>query len=285
MDTEDLKIALLIDSDNISPKYMDTLFDELKSVGVVTIKRIYGDWTRDNAKCWKSVLPDYALTPMQQYAYTTGKNSTDSAMIIDAMDLLYREPLDVFCLATSDSDFTRLAARLRESGKQVIGMGEQKTPKAFINACNSFRFLDVLSGETEKESDETAQSSITPKKEIEQEILLLKKQPDFDPRNYGFSKFSGFLKSFASIGVVAVGKNGVLFVAQKPSAKRSEIEKYVRSLLENAKGKRMNIGEINTRLTEHIKDFSVKSLGYKQIKLFLSDIDGVEIENCDCILK
>lgn len=148
MDTEDLKIALLIDSDNISPKYMDTLFDELKSVGVVTIKRIYGDWTRDNAKCWKSVLPDYALTPMQQYAYTTGKNSTDSAMIIDAMDLLYREPLDVFCLATSDSDFTRLAARLRESGKQVIGMGEQKTPKAFINACNSFRFLDVLSGET-----------------------------------------------------------------------------------------------------------------------------------------
>ena len=269
MDKEDLKIALLIDSDNISPKYMDTLFDELKSVGVVTIKRIYGDWTRDNAKCWKSVLPDYALTPMQQYAYTTGKNSTDSAMIIDAMDLLYREPLDVFCLATSDSDFTRLAARLRESGKQVIGMGEQKTPKAFINACNSFRFLDVLSGETEKESDETAQSSITPKKEIEQEILamlsqkergarlqisvvkenLQRKYPDFDERNYGFSKFSGFLKSFASIEVVAVGKNGVLFVAQKPSAKRSEIEKYVRSLLENAKGKRMNIGEINTRLT------------------------------------
>ena len=305
MDTTDLKIALLIDSDNISPKYMDTLFDELKSIGVVTIKRIYGDWTRDNAKCWKSVLPDYALTPMQQYAYTTGKNSTDSAMIIDAMDLLYREPLDVFCLATSDSDFTRLAARLRESGKQVIGMGEQKTPKAFINACNSFRFLDVLSGETEKESDETAQSSITPKKEIEQEILamlsqkergarlqisvvkenLQRKYPDFDERNYGFSKFSGFLKSFASIEVVAVGKNGVLFVAQKPSAKRSEIEKYVRSLLENAKGKRMNIGEINTRLTEHIKDFSVKSLGYKQIKLFLSDIDGVEIENCDCILK
>ena len=151
----------------------------------------------------------------------------------------------------------------------------------------------------------TAQSSITPKKEIEQEILamlsqkergarlqisvvkenLQRKYPDFDERNYGFSKFSGFLKSFASIEVVAVGKNGVLFVAQKPSAKRSEIEKYVRSLLENAKGKRMNIGEINTRLTEHIKDFSVKSLGYKQIKLFLSDIDGVEIENCDCILK
>ena len=298
-----LNIALLIDSDNISPKYIETLFDELKDIGTVTIKRIYGDWTQDSVKSWKGLLPRYALIPIQQYAYTQGKNATDSAMIIDAMDILYGKAVDVFCLASSDSDFTRLAARLRESGKQVIGMGESKTPKAFVSACDSFRYLDVLSGETD--SEPIAGNSITPRQEIEEEILsilsqteagarvqisvikeaLQRKYSDFDERNYGFSKFSGFLKSFPAFKIVPDIHRNTLCIDQGYSARKAEIEAFVLQTLKKTRGKRMNIGEVNTRITEHFKNFSVKSLGYKQIKLFLSDIDGVEIEDCDLILR
>ncbi len=305
MENTNLNIALLIDSDNISPKYVETVFDELKSIGTVTVKRIYGDWTLEQAKSWKAVLPEYALLPMQQYAYTQGKNSTDSAMIIDAMDILYGKAVDVFCLASSDSDFTRLAARLRESGKQVIGMGESKTPKAFVSACDSFRYLDVLSGETDSDASESA-NSITQRKDIEREILsmlsqkeagakiqisvvkdaLQRKYSDFDERNYGFSKFSGFLRSFRSFQTVSSDSDRhTLCVCQGYSAKQAEIEAFVKELLLKSRGHRLNIGEINSKITERFKDFSIKSLGYKQIKLFLSDMDGVEIENCDLVLK
>lgn len=298
-----LNIALLIDSDNISPKYVETVFDELKNIGTVTIKRIYGDWTLEQSKSWKSLLPEYALMPMQQYAYTQGKNSTDSAMIIDAMDILYSKEVDAFCLASSDSDFTRLAARLREEGKQVIGMGESKTPKAFVSACDSFRYLDVLSGDTD--SSDNAASSITPRKEIEMEILsmlsqkeagariqisvikdaLQRKYSDFDERNYGFSKFSVFLKSFNAFKIVPDTHRNTLCIYQQYSAQKAEIEQFVLQQLRKSRGNRLNIGEINSRITDRFPDFSVKSLGYKQIKLFLSDIDGVEIENCDLVLK
>lgn len=296
-----LNIALLIDSDNISPKYVETVFDELKDIGTVTIKRIYGDWTLDSEKSWKALLPEYALMPIQQYAYTQGKNSTDSAMIIDAMDILYTKEVDAFCLASSDSDFTRLAARLREEGKQVIGMGESKTPKAFVSVCDSFRYLDVLSGDTDSSGNDA--EGITPRKDIEMEILsmlsqkeagarilvsvvketLQRKYSDFDERNYGFSKFSGFLKSFNTFKVVT-DKN-TLCICQEYSARRAEIEDYILEILKNSRGNRLNIGQINSRVTAQFKDFSVKSLGYKQIKLFLSDIDGVKIENCDLVLK
>lgn len=298
-----LNIALLIDSDNISPKYVETVFDELKDIGAVTIKRIYGDWTLDNVRSWKTLLPEYALMPIQQYAYTQGKNSTDSAMIIDAMDILYSKEVDVFCLASSDSDFTRLAARLREEGKQVIGMGESKTPKAFVSACDSFRYLDVLSGDTDSAGNDA--EGITPRKEIEMEILsmlsqkeagariqisvikdaLQRKYSDFDERNYGFSKFSGFLKSFNTLKIVTDTQRNTLCICQEYSARKAEIERYILALLKKSRGNRLNIGEINSRVTAQFKDFSVKSLGYKQIKLFLSDIDGVEIENCDLVLK
>ncbi len=298
-----LNIALLIDSDNISPKYVETVFDELKNIGTVTIKRIYGDWTLDSARSWKTLLPEYALMPIQQYAYTQGKNSTDSAMIIDAMDILYSKEVDAFCLASSDSDFTRLAARLREEGKQVIGMGESKTPKAFVSVCDSFRYLDVLSGDTD--SSGSAAEGITPRKEIEMEILsmlsqkeagariqisvikdaLQRKYSDFDERNYGFSKFSGFLKSFNTFKIVTDTQRNTLYICQEYSARKAEIERYILAILKKSRGNRLNIGEINSRITAQFKDFSVKSLGYKQIKLFLSDIDGVEIENCDLVLK
>lgn len=143
MDNE-RKFALLIDADNISPKYLMVMLAEAKRYGNVTIRRIYGDWTDNSKKTWKDNLLDYSIVPIQQYSYTTGKNSSDSAMIIDAMDILYSNVIDGFILVSSDSDFTRLAMRLREAGKTVIGMGEAKTPSAFVKACEEFKTLDVL---------------------------------------------------------------------------------------------------------------------------------------------
>lgn len=138
------RFALLIDADNVSAKYIKPIIDELSNYGTVTIKRIYGDWTLSLHAKWKDALLENSLTPIQQFGYTQGKNATDSAMIIDAMDILYSGHVDGFAIVSSDSDFTRLAARLRESGMQVIGMGEQKTPEPFISACNQFKYLDLL---------------------------------------------------------------------------------------------------------------------------------------------
>ncbi|MDD2216735.1 MAG: NYN domain-containing protein, partial [Eubacteriales bacterium] len=143
----DNRFAVLIDADNISDKYVKVIFDEISNEGVATYKRIYGDWTKPALGTWKSVLLEYSVTPIQQYGYTTGKNSTDAAMIIDAMDILYSGNVEGFCLVTSDSDFTRLASRLRESGMDVVGMGERKTPKPFVVACNKFKYLDILANQ------------------------------------------------------------------------------------------------------------------------------------------
>lgn len=151
---KDQSLAVLIDADNISYQYVKPMMDEIARYGIPTIKRIYGDWTKQNMNGWKTVLLDYAITPIQQFGYTYGKNSTDTALIIDAMDILYTSTVDGFCLVSSDSDFTRLATRLREAGKQVIGIGEQKTPNAFIAACNRFIFLEILNFEEEKMKEE-----------------------------------------------------------------------------------------------------------------------------------
>jgi uncharacterized LabA/DUF88 family protein len=141
----DKRFAVLIDADNVSDKYIKLIMDEILNDGIITYKRIYGDWTKPALSSWKNILLDYSITPMQQYSYTVGKNSTDSALIIDAMDILYSGQVDGFCIVSSDSDFTKLAARLRESGMYVIGMGEKKTPKPFLAACSRFKYLEILS--------------------------------------------------------------------------------------------------------------------------------------------
>ena len=151
---QDLKLAILIDADNISPKYVKVILDEAASFGVAACKRIYGDWSDVRLKSWKDALLNNSIIPIQQYSYTTGKNATDSAMIIDAMDLLYSGNLDGFCIVSSDSDFTRLAARLRESEKFVLGLGEQKTPQSFISACSKFAYLDLLYEAAQPEKSE-----------------------------------------------------------------------------------------------------------------------------------
>lgn len=148
---QDKKFALLIDAENISPQYIDIILSEANNLGNVIYKRIYGNWTSPQMGSWKSTILDNAIQPVQQYSNTSGKNSSDSALIIDTMDLLYRTQLDGFCIVSSDSDFTRLASRLRESDKYVLGMGESKTPRSFISACNRFLYLDVLYAESKRE--------------------------------------------------------------------------------------------------------------------------------------
>ena len=227
---EEKRYALLIDADNISKKYIKCMLNEISKYGIVTYKRIYGDWTTPNLSGWKSVLLEYAIVPIQQYRYTVGKNATDSAMIIDAMDILHRENIDGFCIVSSDSDFTRLATRLRESGKIVIGMGEQKTPKPFVSACNRFIYIELLhntiSAKDAPRSKSTKQNTYVSDMSKEDLIellnqsitdladddgwaflgdlgnLLLKKRPDFDPRSFGYPKLTPLIESMGEDFIV-----------------------------------------------------------------------------------
>lgn len=218
MEGKDLRLAVLIDADNAPRSALREIMAESAVYGTPTIKRIYGDWTTPNLASWKPLLLEHAIVPIQQYAYTIGKNSTDSAMIIDAMDILYSGRCDGFVLVSSDSDFTRLAIRLREAGMKVYGMGEKKTPQPFIAACNKFTYIEVIrSGEqaAPQTAPEEAPRPGVPKdvvKMIAETLesvadedgyaflgtlgsVLNKKQPDFDPRNYGFSKLSRMMES------------------------------------------------------------------------------------------
>lgn len=211
---QDIKYAVLIDADNISDKYIKIILDEVADAGIATYKRICGDWTDSKLSSWKKVLLDNSITPIQQYGYTIGKNSTDSAMIIDAMDILYSKNVEGFCLVSSDSDFTRLATRLRESGMIVIGMGESKTPKPFITACNQFKYVDILFQNLQQNTKETkihpklgsvVDSIISLVKEKSDDDgwifsgflgnLIAKRYPDFDVRNFGYEKFIPFIES------------------------------------------------------------------------------------------
>ena len=210
-------LAVLIDGDNIPSAYVKEMMEEIAKYGNPTIKRIYGDWTNPGLTKWKNVLLENAITPIQQYAYTKGKNATDSAMIIDAMDVLYSGKVDGFCIVSSDSDFTRLATRLREAGKQVYGIGEKKTPEPFVVACDKFIYIEILkaqSKEDDKSSVKNTVDKVTSKviRLIATTIndlsddegwaflgdvgsLLQKKQPNFDARNYGFQKLTPLIKS------------------------------------------------------------------------------------------
>lgn len=215
-----LNLAVLIDGDNIPSAYIKEMMEEIAKYGNPTIKRIYGDWTKPHLSKWKNLLLENAITPIQQYGYTTGKNATDSAMIIDAMDILYSGKVNGFCIVSSDSDFTRLAIRLREASMHVIGIGEKKTPNPFIVACDRFVFIEVLKNETQKStSDEkvpvkNSVDNITAKEialisssvsDLSDEdgwaflgdvgSLIQKKLPSFDSRNYGFQKLTPLVKS------------------------------------------------------------------------------------------
>jgi uncharacterized LabA/DUF88 family protein len=231
---KNIRIAVLIDADNIPSSNVKAMMEEIAKYGTPTFKRIYGDWTKPNITGWKNVLLENAITPIQQYGYTTGKNSTDSAMIIDAMDILYSEKVDGFCIVSSDSDFTRLATRLREAGMMVIGLGQKKTPNPFIVACDKIIYLEILKKpvqesklvvEPGKERKSKAEETETLQKVDRDTInfisstitdladdsgwaflgevgnLMLKKQPDFDPRNFGFAKLAPLIKSIGKFEI------------------------------------------------------------------------------------
>jgi hypothetical protein len=263
--TKELRLAVLIDADNVPYSYIKGMMEEIAKYGTPTFKRIYGDWTKATLSGWKNVLLENAITPIQQYAYTKGKNSSDSALIIDAMDILYTGGVDGFCIVSSDSDFTRLATRLREAGMKVFGIGEKKTPSPFIASCNKFIYIEILTKDvknippvrkapvekiTEKKEHaarQTPKEVIQPSKEIVTESgiavssidkeliklisdsindladeddwvflgllgsLILKKQPDFDPRNYGHKKLVDLIKTIPEIEIEGrqTGKNNI----------------------------------------------------------------------------
>lgn len=249
---DEKRFAVLIDADNVSEKYIKFILDEISNDGVATIKRIYGDWTKPALSSWKNVLLDNSITPIQQYGYTTGKNATDSAMIIDAMDIMYAGNIEGFCIVSSDSDFTRLAARLRESGMIVVGMGEKKTPNPFIAACNKFKYLEVLAQNVAPESHP---DSIAPQASVSglnnsslgavrnailtivEETsddegwaalgdvgnILTKRYPDFDVRNFGYRKLTPFINSLKVFEIRCVrSKDGhvrLMYVREKGRGK------------------------------------------------------------------
>lgn len=240
-----INLAVLIDGDNIPSTFVKEMIEEITKYGNPTIKRIYGDWTKPNLSKWKNILLENAITPIQQYGYTSGKNATDSAMIIDAMDILYSEKVSGFCIVSSDSDFTRLATRLREAGMQVIGIGEKKTPNPFIVACDKFIYIEILKTKTKEKAseDEKELDKETFDKISQNEIkliattitdlsddegwaflgdvgsLLQKKRPNFDPRNYGFQKLTPMIKSIGKFEIEQresqKGKSKLIYVRNK----------------------------------------------------------------------
>lgn len=236
----DLRLAVLIDADNVPYSNIKAMLEEIAKYGIPTFKRIYGDWTKPTVSGWKTVLLENAITPIQQYSYTQGKNATDSAMIIDAMDILYSGRVDGFCIVSSDSDFTKLAIRLREAGMKVFGFGEKKTPRPFISSCDKFIYLEILSTKVELDDEKqenlsiekktfkriSRNANVKPMLKADKELIemitdsiediadengwaflgdlgnfLLKKQPNFDPRNYGFIKLVPLIKSFGKFEI------------------------------------------------------------------------------------
>lgn len=306
---EKLQFAVLIDAENISAKYASVIFDELEKYGFASCRRIYGNWSRENG--WKEEqLLGYSIIPIQQFSYTSGKNSTDMAMVIDAMDLLYQNKVDGFCIVTSDSDFTRLAMRLREEKKYVLGMGESKAPLALTRACNKFIHLNLI-GESGKdnnhkdivEQDESGQDNVTSIENVETAILtmlnesggeslglspvgqrLSEKFPDFDVRNYGYSKLSVFLaEKMPHFKVVCEGNN--YYVKKREQIEREEIEKEILAMIKKNKGVVDNLAVINDELTKRHSGFDLKDYGYSRISGFLRSMKGVIVEGNRVKLK
>jgi uncharacterized LabA/DUF88 family protein len=238
--TKELRLAVLIDADNVPSAPIKAMLEEIAKYGMPTFKRIYADWTRPNSNGWKSVLLENAITPVQQYSYTVGKNSSDSALIIDAMDILYTGRVDGFCIVSSDSDFTRLATRLREAGMTVIGIGEKKTPAPFIASCNKFIYIEILRREERQTTTAKVRTRgpaprrgaaahariVAPVAQVDEKLAslvrdnindlteedgwvslgalgnhILKKHPEFDPRNFGYKKLIDLIRSVAEAEV------------------------------------------------------------------------------------
>lgn len=286
------KIAVLIDSDNISANYIAAVLDEISAYGNASIRRIYGDWTSPQAAKWKDELLKNSLTPMQQFSNTAGKNSTDSAMIIDAMDILYSGDVDGFCIVSSDSDFTRLASRLRESGCQVIGMGEEKTPLSFRKACTKFIALENL---IKEDNEPLAQENVLKVERVEEAIAdilafnngigkhtrlsevgneLSNKYSDFDVRNYGYTSLSRFIEEMPRF--LLRKENNDYFIALNESSKsEKEVLEFVKAVVERASSEKMILSELGNAVRGEFPGFDQRDYGYSQFSKFVGSLEGI----------
>ncbi len=290
------RYALLIDAENVSAKYIKPILDELSKYGNVTYKRIYGDWTKSQSASWKEVLLQNSITPIQQFSYTYGKNATDSAMIIDAMDMLYTNDLEGFCLVSSDSDFTKLASRLRESGRTVIGMGESKTPTPFRKACDIFTELELLLDDikdgkknevTKGQIEEAVIKIITENQNNDKETglgevgsRLVKLYPDFDVRRYGYSLLSKFLETFPKLKLKQDGTQVTVMLYEDKSRKEM-LEEFIVQQIKEAGVQGILLGTLGNRIHNKFKDFKVRDYGYSQFKQYVQSLRNVEVEEED----
>ena len=309
--SNELRLAVLIDADNVPRDCLKGIMEEIALYGTPTIKRIYGDWTSPNIGGWKTALLENAVTPVQQYGYTTGKNSTDSAMIIDAMDILYSGKTDGFCIVSSDSDFTRLASRLRESGKTVIGMGEDKTPSPFRKACDIFTELELLLEDSTMEKDEREEKgavhhvhgkeqkkrTAVSKEQIEEAVVkiitenqnddretglgevgsrLVKLYPDFDVRRYGYSLLSKFLETLPKLKLIQEGTK-VSVTLYEDKSRKEMLEEYILQQIKSGGRYGIALSSLGNRIRMKFGDFKVRDYGFSQFKQYIQSFPEVEI--------
>ena len=302
----DLRYAILIDADNVSDKYIKTILEEVANSGIATYKRIYGDWTSQRLTSWKNVLLENSIIPMQQYSYTYGKSSTDSAMIIDAMDSLYSGNVDGFAIVSSDSDFTRLAARLRESGMQVIGMGEQKTPQPFISACNSFKYLDLLLAARKAEEDDDEDDaddgssrskgrkrmrarggkrkdaeSDKPDEEVSPDDVVPETDAAAPRRRPGDN--GGVLGELDAVTDDDEDVDEIPFGEMSKADRRRHLKKIRESI--NAVCDKfsdddgwVSLGQLGDQLGKRLPDFDVRNYGFKKLRPFLKSLGAYEFD-------
>ena len=304
--TEDrMQFAVLIDSDNVSSKYAATIFEELDKYGLSTYRRIYGNWSKGNG--WnESLLLDYSILPVQQFSYTSGKNATDMAMVIDAMDILYRGKVQGFCLVTSDSDFTRRAVRLREENMFVLGMGESKTPQALTRACNRFIHLNLVAEQNKasgvSDADVSEETNVTTLREIKEFIYALLSEnggqvdlaqignrlndrfSDFDVRNYGYTKLSTMVGEECRELCVLKESNQQL-VSRKNTLSKEELEKEIERLIRKSGGTIDNLSTLNDELHKKYKHLDLKQFGYSRISSFLRSMKTVKVTENTVSLK
>lgn len=315
LSVERMQFAVLIDADNISSKYAVTIFEELEKYGLTTYRRIYGNWSKANG--WsEGMLLEYSIMPVQQFSYTSGKNATDMAMVIDAMDILYKNKVQGFCLVTSDSDFTRLAMRLREENMFVLGMGESKTPVALTRACNKFIHLNLVAEQNMEERNSRAggdvgtadtavseEQNVTTIAEVRQVILALinenggrqvdlarlgnrlnDKFTDFDVRNYGYSKLSTMIdQEMPDLHVKKISNQ--YYVERHSTLTKEELEKEICRMIEKNGGMVENLASLNDELHKKYKQLDYKQFGYSRISSFLRSLNSVTVHENEVYLK
>ena len=292
------RFALLIDADNISAKYIGAILEELSTYGITTYKRIYGDFTSSHAGKWRGELLENSVMPVQQFSNTAGKNATDSTLIIDAMDILYTGNVDGFCIVSSDSDFTRLASRLRESGMEVIGMGEEKTPRSFRVACTRFVNLENLGNQDEEITSKDGKEDNTIGREVIYSAItniinenenngktvelasvgnrLVNMYPDFDVRSYGYSLLSKFVED-AGLFNLEKRQNVITLSLKDNRQSGEEIKAFVKEVIIKAGSKGIGISELSNRVHNKYDNFNVKDFGYSQFSKFVQGIEGIEV--------